>query len=148
MSKKYVSSLLMAISSIIIFSLFAQEIAAKKPLYFHNQKKRGGSDRDLFNQLIATGNVIVDFYADWCNPCKRMSPLIDHAAAAMPEFTFLKIDRDTALDLAKQLNITSIPTLIFYHDGKEIGRYTGGPLTESKLEQLILKTYSNFLQAQ
>lgn len=143
MKKTALSVALIATASVIIFSLFAQEIVAKKPIYLHKQKKRVRSESEHFSQFINVGNVVVDFYADWCPPCNRMSPLIDVAAANMPDFTFLKINRDFFGDLAKQLNITSIPTLIFFHNGKEIGRYTGGPLTQAKLEQLITKTYNN-----
>ena len=143
MKKIALSTALLVTTSIAIFSLFAQEVVVKKPIYLHKQKKRVRSENEHLNQFISEGNVIVDFYADWCPPCNRMSPLIDAAATNMPEFTFIKINRDFFGDLAKQLNVTSIPTLIFFRNGKEIGRYTAGPLTQNKLEQLILKTYNS-----
>ncbi len=127
---------------IIIFSLFAQETVTKKPIYLHQQQKSVRSSSEHLNEFANTGCVILDFYADWCNPCKRMSPLIDMAAANLPQFTFIKINRDYFMDLARMFNITSIPTLIFLRDGKEIGRYDGGPLTQDSLEQLVISTFN------
>jgi thioredoxin 1 len=143
MTKNTLISITFTVTSIAIISLFAQEIAAKKPLYLHQQNKGARSNQEHLEQFSTTGDVILDFYADWCNPCKRMSPLIDSVAALLPQFTFVKINRDFFMDLAKAFNITSIPTLIFLRDGKEIGRYDGGPLTEAKLKQLVLRTYGN-----
>ena len=144
MNKTTISSLCFVGTAVAIISLFAQEIVAKKPLYLHQQKKTvNSSNQELLQLATNTGDVILDFYADWCNPCKRMSPLIDAVAALLPQYTFIKINRDLFMDLAKKFNITSIPTLIFLRNGKEIGRYDGWPLTEQKLEQLVLKTYGN-----
>jgi hypothetical protein len=69
--------------------------------------------------------------------------IIDGVAAIMPNVTFIKINRDFFIDLAKTFNITSIPTLVFLKDGKEIGRYDGGPLNQDKLANLITKVYRN-----
>ena len=139
--KKSLLALLFPAISIAAFSLFARETIAGKPLYLHEQKKTVRSEEQHLNKFAAVGDVILDFYADWCNPCKRLSPLIDAVAAAMPEFTFIKINRDFFSELAKIFNITSIPTLIFLRDGEEIGRYTGKPLTEQELKKLIIKVY-------
>ena len=143
MTKNISLSFAFIATSIAMVSLFAQEIVAKKPLYLHQQNKAARSNQEQLEQLTATGDVILKFYADWCNPCKRMSPIIDSVAALLPNVTFVKINRDFFMDLAKLFNITSIPTLIFLRDGKEIGRYDGGPLTEKKLEQLIISMYGN-----
>jgi len=143
MHKNTLVAFLLVATSVAILSLFAQEIVAKKPIYLHQHNKSAHSNQEHLQQLTITGDVILDFYADWCNPCKRMSPLIDSVAALLPQYTFIKINRDLFMDLAKTFNITSIPTLIFLRNGKEIGRYDGGPLTEAKLEQLVLKTYRN-----
>jgi thioredoxin 1 len=126
---------------ILSFALFS--IINANVIYLHKQDKKALSSKAHLKQFSKTGNVVLKFYADWCNPCKRMSPIVDSVAAMMPEFTFIKISRDHFLDLAKKFNITSIPTLVFLKDGKEIGRYDGGPLTEEKLAKLITKTYDN-----
>ena len=131
----------MAPFSYILFS--KNGLSGNNVIYLHKEHKTTRSSEAHMQQFSSTGNVVIDFYADWCNPCKRMSPLIDGVAAIMPGFTFIKINRDFFIDLAKTFNITSIPTLVFLKDGKEIGRYDGGPLTQDKLASLIAKMYRN-----
>jgi thioredoxin 1 len=139
--KKFIMMTLLLLAPIAMLSLFAKDNAAQKPIYLHKEEKTVRSSMEHLQHFADKGMVILDFYADWCNPCKRMSPLIDAVAARMSEFTFIKINRDFFMDLASSFNITSIPTLIFLRDGKEIGRYDGGPLTQEKLEQLIRTAY-------
>jgi thioredoxin 1 len=125
------------------YLIFSKNGSGNNVIYLHKEHKTTRSSEAHLHQFSSTGNVVIDFYADWCPPCKRMSPLIDGVATIMPEVTFIKINRDYFLDLANLYNITSIPTLIFLKDGKEIGRYNGGPLTQDKLASLITKTYRN-----
>ncbi|HLC06860.1 MAG TPA: thioredoxin family protein [Candidatus Babeliales bacterium] len=142
--KKFTLATLCTIAApVIVLSLFAQEISPRRPLYLHEQKKSVRSTQQHLSTFTSTGDVILDFYADWCGPCNRMSPLIDSLAATMPGFTFIKINRDFFLDLANIFNITSIPTLIFLRNGQEIGRYDGKPLTKHELAQLIIRVYNN-----
>ena len=126
------------------FLLFSQNSAKKSNLiYLHEQTRATNSCQEHLNSFSGTGKVVLDFYADWCGPCKRMSPLIDQAAATMPNMTFIKINRDHFLDLSQMFNIHSIPTLVFLDNGKEISRYDGKPLTQQTLTQLITTVYSN-----
>ena len=143
MNKNIISLLSAALISTAFISFCFQEITAKNLFYLDQHNKLARSNQDLLNSLITTGDVILQFYADWCNPCKRMAPIISEVASLMPEYKFIKINRDSFMDLAKLYNITSIPTLIFMRDGKEIRRYAGGPLTEKKLQQLISSVYGN-----
>ncbi len=141
MKKTTIIALLLT-APIVIFSLFAKDIKAQKPIYLHKKEKKVRSSMEHLNKFADKGLVVLDFYADWCNPCKRMSPLIDAAAASLSQFTFIKINRDFFMDLAKTFNITSIPTLIFLRDGKEIGRYDGDSVTQNQLEQLIITAFN------
>jgi thioredoxin 1 len=71
------------------------------------------------------GNVIVDFYADWCGPCKRISPYFEELKEQFPNVLFLKCNIDENQELARTLNIQSIPAFILFVDGVEKDRLVG-----------------------
>lgn len=62
--------------------------------------------------------VLIDFWADWCGPCKMMSPVVDSIAEDMPEIKVCKINVDDEPDIARQFNIMSIPTLVVMKNGE------------------------------
>lgn len=69
--------------------------------------------------LTASRPVLVDFHATWCGPCKIIAPLIEGLAAEFDgKIKFAKVDVDEAPELARQYNITGVPTLIFFKQGK------------------------------
>ncbi|MCR4947246.1 MAG: thioredoxin [Lachnospiraceae bacterium] len=61
--------------------------------------------------------VLIDFYADWCGPCKMVSPLVDKLAEEHPEYTFCKVNVDEASDLALKYGVMNIPTLVTMNKG-------------------------------
>ena len=70
--------------------------------------------------------VLVDFYATWCGPCKTMGPILENVKKKMGESaSILKIDVDKNQKLASELNISGVPTLIIYKNGKQIWRQSG-----------------------
>jgi thioredoxin 2 len=70
--------------------------------------------------------VVVDVWAAWCGPCRTMAPEYERAAAAgEPGARFVKLDSDTEQALSAKLAIRSIPTLLLFKGGKEIGRVSG-----------------------
>ncbi len=70
--------------------------------------------------------VVVDFWAEWCGPCKMMAPAFEAAAAELePRVRFAKLNTETAQATAARLNIQSIPTLALFRDGKEVARQPG-----------------------
>lgn len=78
-----------------------------------------------FNQLISQGNVVVDFYADWCNPCKQLSPVIDQLAQENPTITFVKVNVDKFDALKSKYKIKGIPALLFFKNGQQVDKSSG-----------------------
>ena len=71
-----------------------------------------------YDELLAKGEVLVDFFATWCGPCNMLSPVIEQVAAEHPELTVLKIDVDELPTLAQRYGVASIPTLLYVQDGQ------------------------------
>lgn len=81
---------------------------------------------DNFSGEIANGVTLVDFYADWCGPCRMIAPIIEGLAGEMAgKANIAKIDVDNAQKTATTYNVTSIPTLILFKKGKEVKRVVG-----------------------
>ncbi|GLQ53343.1 thioredoxin TrxC [Devosia nitrariae] len=70
--------------------------------------------------------VVVDVWADWCGPCRMMAPQYEAAAHRLePEFRFLKLDSEAEPGMAARFGIRGIPTMLLFHDGKEVARVSG-----------------------
>ena len=80
---------------------------------------------EQFDSIVKDGVSLVDFYADWCGPCKALSPIIDEIANEATNITVGKVNVDTERDLALKYNVRSIPTMVIFKGGKEIERMVG-----------------------
>jgi thioredoxin 1 len=80
-----------------------------------------------FNEIINTNDlVLVDFYADWCGPCKMMSPILQEVKAALQEAVkIIKINVDQHQDLASHFMVRGVPTLMLFKEGKMLWRQSG-----------------------
>lgn len=78
-----------------------------------------------FDSEISEGRVLVDFYADWCGPCKMISPVLEEFDKENEDIKVLKVNVDNSQDIAQKFNIMSIPTL-FYIENGNIVNTTGG----------------------
>ena len=99
---------------------------------------------DTFERTIADAEVpvLVDFYADWCGPCKMMAPSVDDVAKSyMGRALVTKLDTDRAPKLSAGLNIRGIPTTIVFKGGKEVERQTGA-VPKAVLEQMLVTALS------
>ncbi len=81
--------------------------------------------------------VIIDFWADWCGPCKNMAPIFRNVAQKSPDLLFAKVNTEQVQQIAADANIRSLPTLVFFHQGKEVDRISGG-LNEMQMKQWIM----------
>ncbi len=82
------------------------------------------------------GVVLVDFFAQWCGPCKITSPIIDELAESMKDVKFAKVDVDNNQDLAGKYSIFSIPTFLILKDGQVKNQFVGAHNKESFEEEL------------
>ena len=69
--------------------------------------------------------VLIDFYADWCGPCRMVSPIVDEIAEENPQYLVAKINVDEEPELSRQFGIVSIPTLVVMKEGKVVRQVTG-----------------------
>ena len=80
--------------------------------------------------------VLMDFYADWCGPCRMVGPIVEEIAAEHPEFLVGKINVDEEPELAMAFDVSSIPTLIVMKDGK-VQSQTAGARPKAQILKLL-----------
>ena len=91
-----------------------------------------------FINEINEGLVLVDFYADWCGPCKMLSPILEQINNEYENVKIIKVNIDDSIFLANYYQIQSIPTLILLKDGQFLNRMTGFR-PKKMIEELIEK---------
>lgn len=93
-----------------------------------------------FNTSIKKGLVLVDFYADWCRPCKMMQPILEDVATEYnSQISITKINIDNNKNISSKYNVTGIPCMILFENGKEVKRVVGYHEKEQLLEKLADK---------
>ena len=88
--------------------------------------------------LNKKGLVFVDFYAEWCGPCKMTEPIIEDLSKEMSDISFTKVDVDQDGELAQQYNVSSIPTFVMFKDGQVVGQAIGA-MGKEGFEDMIAK---------
>ncbi len=84
-------------------------------------------DQTQFDQVVLESEVpvLVDFYADWCGPCRALAPALDQLAKDVPDAKVVKVNVDDNQELAIQYRINSIPALMVFKDGQIAARHAG-----------------------
>ncbi|MEJ5914670.1 thioredoxin [Pseudokineococcus sp. 1T1Z-3] len=85
---------------------------------------------------VADGIVLIDFWAEWCGPCRSFAPVYEKVSEANEDVTFAKVDTEAQQELAARYGITSIPTLVAYRDGIPVFSQPGA-LPQPALEDLL-----------
>ncbi len=80
-----------------------------------------------FDEVVLQSDrpVLLDFYADWCGPCRMVAPILEEIAAEHPEYKVVKVNVDDEPALAERYGIMSIPTLIVFKDGEAVNKIAG-----------------------
>lgn len=92
---------------------------------------------DNFNEIVEANDIVLlDFWAEWCGPCRTFGPIFEKVSEQHPDLTFGKIDTDAQQELGAAFNIRSIPTLMVIRDGVMVFSQPG-VLPEKALEDLI-----------
>ena len=92
-----------------------------------------------YDEVVSSGLTLVDVFADWCGPCKVISPIIDELSGDYQgQVVFGKLNVDEAKDKTTELGVRNIPTILIYKDGQIVERNTGA-VSKNQLKELIDK---------
>lgn len=130
--------ILAVLVAIIAYFALAVRKMKRMPAVDDHEKILNLNDSN-FKQMIASGVSIVDFWAEWCMPCKMMAPILNGVANEVPDgVKVCKLNVDQAKQTAAKYNVRSIPTMIVFKNGKEVKRIVG-----VKQKGFILNQISN-----
>ena len=83
-------------------------------------------NNENFEEEIKLGVTLVDFFAEWCGPCRMMTPVLEEVSSELKDkATIAKLDIDHSSSIASKYQVTSVPTLVLFKDGKEVDRLIG-----------------------
>ena len=131
--KKLIGTVILLIVFIVLI-IVSVIIVNKQGLRENEQSNAAGNNHvyalevfeDNFEDEIDTDKVVlVDFYATWCGPCKKLSPILEEVATEHDEIKLIKVDVDQNPNLSQQFSITAMPTLVVIKNGEEVDRSVG-----------------------
>jgi thioredoxin 1 len=100
-------------------------LSASRVHYLSDYITREQSPENVFASLVQQGNVIIDFYADWCGPCKRLGAALQEVAPITPTVLIIKVDVETYATIAERYKVQSLPTMLFFRDGQQVHKMIG-----------------------
>lgn len=80
------------------------------------------------SEVPQQGAVVIDFFATWCGPCKRIAPTYEKLSEAFPKIAFLKCDVDESAELVNMFDVSAMPTFVFLKNGQVIKRVEGADM--------------------
>lgn len=128
--------IILVIVTIIAFFWFSARRIKNMPMVPSNEHIVTLTSANFQNQL-KSGVSLVDFWADWCMPCRMMSPILnDVAEEAKGKAKICKLDIQQYQDIAGKMGVRSIPTLILFKNGKEVNRFVGVKTKDFLLKEI------------
>jgi thioredoxin 1 len=100
---------------------------------------------DFVKNIKRSKVVLVDFYADWCGPCKRLQPILEELQTEIKDFLVVKVnvENEDLNEIVVDNDISSMPTLMFYKNGEDINKKILGLQTKETLKKIILQLIEN-----
>lgn len=91
---------------------------------------------EKYNELMTKETAVIDFYAEWCGPCRMLGPIVEQLSQAHPEYNLYKLNIDDFADLAEKHNVQAVPTIIYFKNGVEVDRSNGFMAAEALEEKI------------
>ena len=83
-------------------------------------------NKEQFNEIVENNQIVlVDFYADWCGPCKMLAPILNEVETMYPTVKIIKVNVDEETEIAEQFKVMSVPTVVLFYNGKLKQTITG-----------------------